>query len=219
MTQTSILLDDNLENVKASLLVAIQRLLTSTYPKEFGEYKTSKGDIISKVFWSDTVRYRSKFPYCMLTPQTDLHEGIDEVKYFRRADGKFVKRTISRAILNVSIDVCDMGDETIQKSQLEADTFAHKVARQLRKYFNGDEMLDWFSGNEYYPRQLGIKINSEINSTLNWSDTDTIFRYAFDISLGWNDVVDVEIDPAKGVHIDMYENNKKIDELYKEINK
>ena len=207
------LIDDGLELVKASILVAIRNELLETYPEEFGDYNTSRGDKCSKIFWSDTIRYQPKFPYCMLTPQKDISEGYDEISYFRGTENKLYKKTVTRSFMTISIDVFDMGNEQSNRSSLKADTFAHKVARQLRKYFNGDSKLDWFSGNEYYPEQIGINVESDISSILDWSDTDTLFRYSFDIRVGWDDKQIQEIDKAEGANIRVYENTQKIDEF------
>ena len=166
------LIKDSLEEVKASLLVAIKNQLTETYPSEFGDYTTSRGDVYTKVFWADTVRYQPKHPYCMLSVSSDVSEGYDEISYIRSADDVLLKKTTTRSYL----------DEQIGRTALQADTFAHKVARQLRKYFNGDGKLDWFEGNEYYPRQIGITVLTDIDSTTDWADTDTFFRYTFTIS-------------------------------------
>ena len=213
------LINDNLEGVKTALLVAIKKELTDTYPVEFGDYKTSRGDIYTKVFWSDTVRYQPKYPYCMLTPQRDISEGYDEIQYFRNAEGVLIKRYVTRSFLTVTIDVFDMGNEQSGRSSLKADNFAHKVVRQLRKYFNGDEKLDWFSGNEYYPRQIGITINTDIDSTLDWSDTDTMFRYSFDITVGWDDFTDSTAELAEGVEISINENTNQLDKFTVKIGK
>ena len=202
------LINDNLEGVKTALLVAIKKELTDTYRVEFGDYKTSRGDVYTKVFWSDTVRYQPKHPYCMLTPQKDISEGYDEIQYFRNAEGVLIKRYVTRSFLTVTIEVFDMGNEQSGRSSLKADNFAHKVVRQLRKYFNGDEKLDWFSGNEYYPRQIGITVDTDIDSTLDWSDTDTMFRYAFDITVGWDDFTDSNADLANGVEVSINNDTK-----------
>lgn len=215
------LINDSLDDVKTSLLVAIKKELTETYPKEFGDYTTDRGDKYTKVYWSDTVRYQPRYPYCMLTPQKDISEGYDEISYFRDTDGVKKKKTVTRAFLTVSIDVFDMGNEQENKSSLKADNFSHKVARQLRKYFNGDEKLDWFSGNEYYPRQIGITVNTDISSILEWSDTETMFRYSFDIQLGWDDIVIETAELAEGVNIRVYDkdNTNKIDDFTVKIGK
>ena len=213
------LINDNLEGVKTALLVAIKKELTDTYRVEFGDYKTSRGDVYTKVFWSDTVRYQPKHPYCMLTPQKDISEGYDEIQYFRNAEGVLIKRYVTRSFLTVTIEVFDMGNEQSGRSSLKADNFAHKVVRQLRKYFNGDEKLDWFSGNEYYPRQIGIVVDTDIDSTIDWSDTDTMFRYSFDITVGWDDITDTNLDLAKGVEISVNEDNQVLDKLNVEIGK
>lgn len=213
------LINDNLEGVKTALLVAIKKELTEAYPVEFGDYKTSRGDIYTKVFWSDTIRYQPKYPYCMLTPQKDISEGYDEIQYFRNAEGVLIKRYVTRSFLTVTIDVFDMGNEQSGRSSLKADNFAHKVVRQLRKYFNGDEKLDWFSGNEYYPRQIGITINTDIDSTLDWSDTDTMFRYSFDITVGWDDFTDSTAELAEGVEISINENTNQLDKFTVKIGK
>lgn len=202
------LINDNLEGVKTALLVAIKKELTDTYRVEFGDYKTSRGDIYTKVFWSDTVRYQPKHPYCMLTPQKDISEGYDEIQYFRNAEGVLIKRYVTRSFLTVTIEVFDMGNEQSGRSSLKADNFAHKVVRQLRKYFNGDEKLDWFSGNEYYPRQISITVDTDIDSTLDWSDTDTMFRYSFDITVGWDDFTDSNADLANGVEVSINNDTK-----------
>ena len=202
------LINDNLEGVKTALLVAIKKELTDTYRVEFGDYKTSRGDVYTKVFWSDTVRYQPKHPYCMLTPQKDISEGYDEIQYFRNAEGVLIKRYVTRSFLTVTIEVFDMGNEQSGRSSLKADNFAHKVVRQLRKYFNGDEKLDWFSGNEYYPRQIGITVDTDIDSTLDWSDTDTMFRYSFDITVGWDDFTDSNTDLANGVEVSINNDTK-----------
>ena len=213
------LINDNIEGVKTSLLVAIKKELTEAYPVEFGDYKTSRGDIYTKVFWSDTIRYQPKYPYCMLTPQKDISEGYDEIQYFRNAEGVLIKRYVTRSFLTVTIEVFDMGNEQSGRSSLKADNFAHKVVRQLRKYFNGDEKLDWFSGNEYYPRQIGITINTDIDSTLDWSDTDTMFRYSFDITVGWDDFTDSTAELAEGVEISINENTNQLDKFTVKIGK
>ena len=213
------LINDNIEGVKTALLVAIKKELTEAYPVEFGDYKTSRGDIYTKVFWSDTVRYQPKHPYCMLTPQKDISEGYDEIQYFRNAEGVLIKRYVTRSFLTVTIEVFDMGNGQSGRSSLKADNFAHKVVRQLRKYFNGDEKLDWFSGNEYYPRQIGITINTDIDSTLDWSDTDTMFRYSFDITVGWDDFTDSTAELAEGVEISINENTNQLDKFTVKIGK
>lgn len=202
------LINDNLEGVKTALLVAIKKELTDTYRVEFGDYKTSRGDVYTKVFWSDTIRYQPKHPYCMLTPQKDISEGYDEIQYFRNAEGVLIKRYVTRSFLTVTIEVFDMGNEQSGRSSLKADNFAHKVVRQLRKYFNGDEKLDWFSGNEYYPRQIGITVDTDIDSALDWSDTDTMFRYSFDITVGWDDFTDSNADLANGVEVSINNDTK-----------
>ena len=210
------LIDDSLEAVKASILVAIKKELVETYPVEFGDYKTGRDDMYTKVFWADTIRYQPKFPYCMITPQKDISEGYEEIYHFKDTNGIIRKRNVTRSFLTATIDVFDMGCEASGKSSLVADTFAHKVARQLRKYFNGDGKLDWFSGNEYYPRQIGITVETDIASIIDWSDTDTLFRYSFDVKFGWDDIQDSISDLAKGAYINVYENNKQIENL--EIN-
>ena len=205
------LMNDNLEGVKASLLVAIKNELVETYPKEFGDYRTSRDDIFTKVYWDDTIRNQPTYPHCTLTQQREVSEGYDEIVHFRRADGVYVKRVINRSLMTVTINVLNMGNEAENISSLQADTFAHKVARQLKKYFNGDDKLDWFSGNEYYPRQIGITVQTDIQPIIEWNDTDTKFRYAFDIQLGWDDVIDTETEPAKGVEISIDENGKELE--------
>lgn len=205
------LIDDSLEGVKTSLLVAIKRELTETYPKEFGDYKTGRGDIYTKVYWDDTARYQPDFPYCTLTPLKDSSD-YDEISYFHNNQNVLKKKYNTRSNMNVSINIYDMGSEQKGKSSLQSDTFAHKVARQLRKYFNGDGKLDWFSGNEYFPRQIGIVVISDISAVLAWSDTDTMFKYTFDISIGWEDAQISEAELANGVKITTIENDEKIDE-------
>lgn len=205
------LIEDNLENIKASVLVAIRDQLIEAYPSEFGDYKSSRGDNYSKVYWSDTVRYQPNYPYCKLTPQKDISEGYDEISYVK-INGVLKKKVNTRSFMTIAIDVCDMGNEDINKSSLKADTFAHKVARQLRKYFNGDEKLDWFSGNEYYPRQISVTVENDLTSILDWSDTDTFFKYSFDIRVGWDDIVYSDADLANGAKITTYQDTKQIDE-------
>ena len=204
------LINDSLENVKASLLVAIKNQLTETYPSEFGDYTTSRGDVYTKVFWADTVRYQPKHPYCMLSVSSDVSEGYDEISYIRSDDGVLLKKTVTRSFLEVAIDIFDMGNEQIGRSALQADTFAHKVARQLRKYFNGDGKLDWFDGNEYYSSQIGITVLTDIDSTIDWADTDTFFRYTFTIQLGWDDVQISNAELANGVEISLSDNQNTL---------
>lgn len=213
------LIDDNLENVRTAILVAIKNELVDTYPKEFGDYKTGRDDIYTKVYWSDTTRYQPKFPYCVLTPLRDVSEGFDEISYFKNSEGILKKRVTTRSFLTITIDVFNMGNEQVDRSSLESDTFAYKVARQLRKYFNGDGKLDWFSGNEYYPRQIGITVESDINAIIDWADTDAVFRYSFDITAGWDDIVVSDADLAKSANISVYENTKEIDNFTVEIGK
>ena len=207
------LISDSLEEIKASILVAIKNELVDTYPVEFGDYTTGRGDVYSKVFWADTIRYQPKHPYCMLTPQKDMSEGYDEISYVKSTGGVLLKRVVTRSFMTVSVDVFDMGNEQSGRSSLQADTFAHKVARQLRKYFNGDGKLDWFSGNEYYPRQISIIVDNDISSIMNWADTDTFFRYSFDIRVGWDDIQESDAELAKGAEISVYENTNKVDEF------
>lgn len=204
------LINDSLENVKASLLVAIKNQLTETYPSEFGDYTTSRGDVYTKVFWADTIRYQPKHPYCMLSENSDVSEGYDEISYIKSDDGVLLKKTVTRSFLEVAIDIFDMGNEQIGRSALQADTFAHKVARQLRKYFNGDGKLDWFDGNEYYSSQIGITVLTDIDSTIDWADTDTFFRYTFTIQLGWDDVQVSNAELAKGVEISLSDNQNTL---------
>lgn len=204
------LINDSLENVKASLLVAIKNQLTETYPSEFGDYTTSRGDVYTKVFWADTIRYQPKHPYCMLSENSDVSEGYDEISYVKSDDGVLLKKTVTRSFLEVAIDIFDMGNEQIGRSALQADTFAHKVARQLRKYFNGDGKLDWFDGNEYYSGQIGITVLTDIDSTIDWADTDTFFRYTFTIQLGWDDVQVSNAELANGVEISLSDNQNTL---------
>lgn len=211
------LIDDEIENVKASILVAIKNELTDTYPAEFGDYTTARNDVCTKVFWADTVRYQPKYPYCVLTPQKDLSEGYDEISYRKSIDGVLKKRVVTRSFMTVTIDVVDMGSEQRGKTSLEADTFAHRVARQLRKYFNGDEKLDWFSGNKYYPKQIGITVDTDISSVLDWSDTDTFFKYTFDIRVGWDEINETNADLAKGVKVSVSDDTKLIEEFITKI--
>ena len=121
-----------------------------------------------------------------------------------------LKKTVTRSFLEVAIDIFDMGNEQIGRSALQADTFAHKVARQLRKYFNGDGKLDWFDGNEYYSSQIGITVLTDIDSTIDWADTDTFFRYTFTIQLGWDDVQVSNAELAKGVEISLSDNQNTL---------
>lgn len=204
------LINDSLENVKASLLVAIKNQLTETYPSEFGDYTTSRGDVYTKVFWADTIRYQPKHPYCMLSENSDVSEGYDEISYIKSDDGVLLKKTVTRSFLEVAIDIFDMGNEQIGRSALQADTFAHKVARQLRKYFNGDGKLDWFDGNEYYSSQIGITVLTDIDSTIDWADTDTFFRYTFTIQLGWDDIQVSNAELANGVEVSLSDNQNAL---------
>lgn len=207
------LINDEIDNVKASILVAIRDELMSAYPSEFGDYKTNKGDTLTKVYWADTVRFQPKYPYCVLTPQKDISEGYDEISYIRSADGVLLKRVTTRSFMTVTISVFDMGSEITGKTGLEADTFAHKVARQLRKYFNGDGKLDWFSGNKYYPKQIGITVDTEISSVLDWADTDTFFVYSFDIRVGWDEQHTEYAELANGAEISINEDTKELDKF------
>lgn len=206
------LISDSIEGVKASILMAIKNELTETYPNEFGDYRTDRGDVYSKVFWADTIRYQPKFPYCMLSINSDRSEGYDEISYIRDTNVGLKKKITSRSFLTVNISVFDMGNEKTNRSSLMADTFALKVARQLRKYFNGDGKLDWFSGNEYYPRQISIEVSDDIDSDNDWSDTETLFRFSFDIIAGYDDVSIVTPDLAKGAEIRVYKDSVQIDE-------
>lgn len=207
------LINDSLDGVKSAILVALRKELTETYPVEFGDYSTGRGDVYTKVFWADTVRYQPKHPYCMLTPQKDISEGYDEISYIKSADGVLLKRVVTRSFMTISIDVFDMGNEQSGRSSLQADTFAHRVARQLRKYFNGDEKLDWFSGNEYYPRQISVTVDNDVTSIMDWADTDTFFRYSFDIKVGWDDVQISNAELANGAQFNIYDDTNKTDEI------
>lgn len=207
------LINDSLDGIKSAVLIAIKRELVDTYPVEFGDYTTGRGDVYTKVFWADTIRYQPKYPYCMLTPQKDISEGYDEISYIKSADGVLLKRVVTRSFMTISVDVFDMGNEQSGRSSLQADTFAHRVARQLRKYFNGDGKLDWFSGNEYYPRQISIIVDNDISSIMDWADTDTFFRYSFDIRVGWDDIQESNAELANGAEISVYDNAEKIDEI------
>ena len=207
------LINDEIDNVKASILVAIRDELMSAYPSEFGDYKTNKGDTLTKVYWADTVRFQPKYPYCVLTPQKDISERYDEISYIRSADGVLLKRVTTRSFMTVTISVFDMGSEITGKTGLEADTFAHKVARQLRKYFNGDGKLDWFSGNKYYPKQIGITVDTEISSVLDWADTDTFFVYSFDIRVGWDEQHTERAELANGAEIRINDGTKELDKF------
>lgn len=207
------LINDEIDNVKASILVAIRDELMSAYPSEFGDYKTNKGDTLTKVYWADTVRFQPKYPYCVLTPQKDISEGYDEISYIRSIDGVLLKRVTTRSFMTVTISVFDMGSEITGKTGLEADTFAHKVARQLRKYFNGDGKLDWFSGNKYYPKQIGITVDTEISSVLDWADTDTFFVYSFDIRVGWDEQHTERAELANGAEIRINDGTKELDKF------
>ena len=207
------LINDEIDNVKASILVAIRDELMSAYPSEFGDYKTNKGDTLTKVYWADTVRFQPKYPYCVLTPQKDISEGYDEISYIRSADGVLLKRVTTRSFMTVTISVFDMGSEITGKTGLEADTFAHKVARQLRKYFNGDGKLDWFSGNKYYPKQIGITVDTEISSVPDWADTDTFFVYSFDIRVGWDEQHTERAELANGAEIRINDGIKELDKF------
>lgn len=211
------LISDSIQGVKASILMAIKNELTETYPTEFGDYRTSRGDVYSKVFWADTVRYQPEFPYCMLSIGSDRTEGYDEITYIKDVNGNLKKKIITRSFLTVGISIFDMGNEKTDKSSLEADTFALKVARQLRKYFNGDGKLDWFSGNEYYPRQISIEVGRDIDSDYDWSDTETMFRFSFDIIAGYDDISIETPELAKGAEIRVYKDSVKIDEEVIEI--
>lgn len=207
------LINDSLDGVKSAILVALRKELTEAYPVEFGDYSTGRGDVYTKVFWADTIRYQPKHPYCMLTPQKDISEGYDEISYIKSADGVLLKRVVTRSFMTISVDVFDMGNEQSGRSSLQADTFAHRVARQLRKYFNGDEKLDWFSGNEYYPRQISVTVDNDVSSIMDWADTDTFFRYSFDIRVGWDDIQVSNAELANGAQFNIYDNTNKTDEI------
>ncbi len=207
------LINDSLDGVKSAILVALRKELTETYPVEFGDYSTGRGDVYTKVFWADTIRYQPKHPYCMLTPQKDISEGYDEISYIKSADGVLLKRVVTRSFMTISVDVFDMGNEQSGRSSLQADTFAHRVARQLRKYFNGDEKLDWFSGNEYYPRQISVTVDNDVSSIMDWADTDTFFRYSFDIRVGWDDIQVSNAELANGAQFNIYDDTNKTDEI------
>lgn len=204
------LLEDNLENIKASILVAIKNELTETYPKEFGDYKTGKGDMYTKVFWGDTIRYQPRTPYCMLVQERDKVLRDDEVVY-KKVNGITVKKQITRSKLEVTVNVVDMGNEATGKTALQADNFAHKVARQLRKYFSGDDKLYWFEGNEYYDKQIGIRVDTDIDANIDWDDTDTIFNYNFTVTFGWNDEQYQVPELARGAEIRTYHEGQEID--------
>ena len=137
---------------------------------------------------------------------------MSEKKTTKNTNGDLKKKITSRSFLTVNISVFDMGNEKTNRSSLMADTFALKVARQLRKYFNGEGKLDWFSGNEYYPRQISIEVSDDIDSDNDWSDTETLFRFYFDIIAGYDDVSIVTPDLAKGAEIRVYKDSVKIDE-------
>lgn len=207
------LINDSLDGVKSAILVALRKELTEAYPVEFGDYSTGRGDVYTKVFWADTIRYQPKHPYCMLTPQKDISEGYDEISYIKSADGVLLKRVVTRSFMTISVDVFDMGNEQSGRSSLQADTFAHRVARQLRKYFNGDEKLDWFSGNEYYPRQISVTVDNDVSSIMDWADTDTFFRYSFDIRVGWDDIQVSNAELANGAQFNIYDDTNKTDEI------
>lgn len=202
------LINDRIDDVKASILMAIKKELTETYPNEFGDYGSGKGDKFTKVYWVNTVRFQPKYPYCTLAAQRDTSEGYDEITYYKNSNNVLIKRTITRSFLTVTIDIYDMGNELNGKTSLEADTFAQKVARQLRRYFNGDGKLDWFSGNEYYEKQIGITVDTDIVPIINWDDTDTQFRYNFDIRVGWDEINDSIADVAEGIDVTIYKGDK-----------
>lgn len=194
------LINDNVDLIKASLITAIKKELVETYPKQFGDYKNGNGGIYTKIYWENTVRYKPKFPICVLSTSKDVSERQNEISYFKDEDGKYKKRVVKSSFLTVGIDIFDMGNESINYSNLQADTFTAKVARQLRSYFNGDEKLDWFSGNEIYPNQIGIVVDDEITTVNEWDESDNvIFRKSFDVTLGWDEEHIYEVPLAEGV--------------------
>lgn len=202
---------DSIAEVKSSILMGIRNELIETYPKEFGDYRDCDG-ICSKIFWGDTISFQPRYPYCMLNTDQDDMTGYDEIAYIKK-DGEFYKKYTKHCSILVQIEIANMADINNGITQLEADMFAHKVARQLRSYLNCEDKLEWFSGNEYYPNQISSQINGRINPIPDWSDTDTKFRYTFDVEFGWNDVSYVHIDKGKGFLLKI--NNDEVIQEYK----
>ena len=187
---------DSIAEVKSSILMGIRNELIQAYPVEFGDYEDCNGTC-SKIFWGDTISFQPKYPYCMLSTDQDSLGGYDDVSYVKR-EGEIYKKYIKHCSIIVQIEIVNMANIKQGITQLEADVFAHKVARQLRSYFNCEDKLEWFEGNEYYPNQISSQVEGKITPIPDWSDTDTKFRYNFDIEFGWDDISYVHVDKGKG---------------------
>ena len=62
-------------------------------------------------------------------------------------------------------------------------------------------------------------MNDNIESDYDWSDTETMFRFSFDIIAGYDDISIVTPDLAKGAEIRVYKDSVKIDEEVIKIGK
>lgn len=201
---------DSIDQVKNSILMGIRKELIETYPVEFGDYKDCDGTC-SKIFWEDTISYQPKYPYCILSVDQDNLSGErDEISYVKR-DGEIYKRYVKHNSILVQIEIANMANLQEGITQLEADVFAQKVARQLRSYLNSDEKLEWFEGNEYYPDQISSDVSERITPIPDWTETDTKFRYMFEVEFGWLDVSFVHVDKGKGYLLKI---NDKVEHEY-----
>lgn len=187
--------NDSIDKVKSSILMGIRNELVSTYPDEFGDYSDCEGTY-SKIFWENTISYQPKYPYCILSTDEDTLSYRDDISYCKK-DGEFFKKYVKHTSILVQIEIANMANE-VHNTKLEADMFAQKVARQLRSYFSSDDKFEWFDGNEYYPSQISSQIGEKITPIPDWNETDTKFRYTFDVEFGWDDTSYVHIDKGKG---------------------
>lgn len=187
--------EDSIDKVKSSILMGIRNELISAYPNEFGDYSDCEGTY-SKIFWEDTISYQPKYPYCILSSDEDTLTGLDDISYLKK-DGEFFKKYVKHTSILVQIEIANMANN-LHPTKLEADMFAQKVARQLRSYLNSDDKFEWFSGNKYYQGQISSVVSEKITPIPDWNETDTKFRYNFDVEFGWHDTSYVHIDKGEG---------------------
>lgn len=155
-------------------------------------------DFAGKVYWRNERKNEPKMPFCMLTDlvpeqDTNRYTEIETITDSLETDNISTLTMYKETVVTISIFV----DGTTKNNDLDVqNAYASDTARNLRNML---QTMD--SAFTLYTDGLTINELSSIRDLTTVAEAGYNFRYEFDATFGYNEVVDIHKPKGKNVNL------------------
>lgn len=155
-------------------------------------------DFENKIYWANERKDEPKKPFCLL--RAIVPEQTDSRTSERELAGNIQEVTMYKSMV---VTFAIYNDGVAEDGNLdEKNYFAESNARKLKNSF---EPLD--AAYEFLVNDMSVNDISELRDLTELTAGGYVYRYEFDVTFGFNDVVQIQKQVGKDVVIDIVRGN------------